>query len=94
MTIVASIMAYSVSGSSAMALKKLSKSPLPPNARSAFNVLPARERAGISRQGRRPKLPDHSLDKQPIAEFAIAANMSGTGRQQFFNLCELVAAQP
>jgi hypothetical protein len=58
------------------------------------NVLPGAEtRRHIAPGNAGPKLPDHSLDKQPIAEFAIAPNMPGTARQQFFNSRELVAAQ-
>src|SRR5271163_2732477 len=39
------------------------------------------------------QLPDHSLDEEPIAQIAVAPNMSGTTGQQFFKPRELVAAQ-
>ena len=65
-----------------------------PTREARVNVLPGAEtRRHIAPGNAGPKLPDHSLDKQPIAEFAIAPNMSGTARQQFFNSRELVAAQ-
>ena len=76
-------------------LKKTFPNPLyRPTREARVNVFPGAEtRRHIAPGNAGPKLPDHSLDKQPIAEFAIAPNMSGTARQQFFNSRELVAAQ-
>ena len=54
-----------------------------PTREARVNVLPGAEtRRHIAPGNAGPKLPDHSLDKQPIAEFAIAPNMSGTARHQ------------
>src|ERR1700684_2392795 len=88
-------MAYSVSGSSATALKRLSQIPfLRPAGEARMNVLPGAEtHRHIAPGNAGPKLPDHSLDEEPIAQLTIAPNTSGAARQQFLNPRELIAAQ-
>ena len=47
-----------------------------PGAKTLGQIAPRRPRA---------ELPNHRLDKKPIAQRAIASDMAGTARQQMFN---------
>ena len=91
------IMAYSVSGSSATALKRLSQIPFFAQREKAVCERSSRRRNAPAYRARERrfnrKLPDHSLDEEPIAQLTIAPNTSGAARQQFFNPRELIAAQ-
>ena len=67
---------------------------LRPAGEARVNVLPGAEtHRHIAPGNAGPKLPDHSLDEEPIAQLTIAPNTSGAARQQFLNPRELIAAQ-
>ena len=92
---VASIMAYSLSGSSANVFKELSQTPLFAHRENRVNVLPIAEALGqIAPRRPRAELPNHPLDKKPIAQCAIASDMPRTARQQMLNSHKLVVPQP
>ena len=65
-----------------------------PARETRVNVLPSAEMRGhVSPRHARPEFPDHSLDEELVASFAVAPDMSGTARQQVFDPSELVVAQ-
>lgn len=96
---VASIIAYSLSGSSANVLKRLSHTPLFAHRENRvwmFFQLP--KRSGRSRHG----APERNFQitasmksrlEKPIAQLAVAADVAGPTRQQMFNPRKLVVAQ-
>src|SRR5712671_1210310 len=92
---VASIIAYSLSGSSAKVLKRLSQTPLAAQReKRLWMFFQSPKRSGRSRHGAPERnFPDHRLDKQAVAQFAAAANRARTARQKSLNPCKLVVAQ-
>src|ERR1700733_7486531 len=92
---VASIIAYSLSGSSAKALKRLSQTPFfRPARKPRVDVLPgSKPLRKIPPRRARAELPDHRFDEQAIAHIAVAPNAPGTPRKQSFNPRKLVVTQ-
>src|ERR1700733_5508405 len=88
---VASIIAYSLSGSSAKALKRLF---FRPARKPRVDVLPgSKPLRKIPPRRARAELPDHRFDEQAIAHIAVAPNAPGTPRKQSFNPRKLVVTQ-
>src|SRR6266550_5095138 len=65
-----------------------------PARKALVDVLPVTEALRqIAPRSARTEFPDHSLDKQAVAQFAAAANRAGTTRQKSLNPRKLVVAQ-
>jgi len=94
-TIVASIIAYSLSGSSAKALKRFSQTPLAAQREKRLWVLhQPPKRSGKSRHGVPTRnFQINGFDEKTIAQFAVAADRAGTARQQMLDPGELVVSQ-
>jgi hypothetical protein len=74
--------------------KTLPYAALRPPREPRVNVLPVAEALGqIAPRCTRAKFPNHRLDEKPIAQLAVASDMSRPTRQQVFNPRKLVVAQ-
>jgi hypothetical protein len=87
-------MAYSLSGSSAKALKRFARTLSSPRRKPRIDVLPFSEPLGkITPWRAGAKLPDHRFNEQPIVQFAVAPDTARTTRKQTLNPRELIVAQ-
>ena len=66
-----------------------------PTREATVGVFPiAKALRQIAPRRTRPELPNHRLNKQPVAAFAGAANMARSARKQIFYPRKLIIAQP